>query len=124
VAEFVGETNLVEGTLASAGAEGNTVELAGGGTIRVQPSNLGQDAGRVLVSIRPERILLGTDATTGNSYPATVTDAVYHGDHLRVQLDEGAFGFVVKTDRKGGEFAPGDKVLVSFAPSDCWMLPA
>ncbi|WP_152047501.1 ABC transporter ATP-binding protein [Aureimonas psammosilenae] len=124
VAEFVGETNLVEGTLASAGAEGTTVELAGGGTIRVQPSNLGQDAGRVLVSIRPERILLGTDATTGNSYPATVTDAVYHGDHLRVQLDEGAFGFVVKTDRKGGEFAPGDKVLVSFAPSDCWMLPA
>jgi putative spermidine/putrescine transport system ATP-binding protein len=124
VAQFIGETNLVEGTLAEAGDAGATVKLEGGGTIRVQPSDLRPDAGRILVSVRPERIRLGPDAASENAYPATVTDAVYHGDHLRIQLDNGAFGFVAKADRKTAEFNPGDRVMVSFAPSDCWMLPA
>ncbi|MET3794663.1 ABC transporter ATP-binding protein [Aquamicrobium terrae] len=123
VAQFIGETNLVEGTLAEAGDTGATVKLEGGGTIRVQPSDMAMDAGRILVSVRPERIRLGPDAASENSYPATVTDAVYHGDHLRIQLDNGAFGFVAKADRRTAEFNPGDKVVVSFAPSDCWMLP-
>ncbi|TDR37125.1 putative spermidine/putrescine transport system ATP-binding protein [Aquamicrobium defluvii] len=124
VAQFIGETNLVEGTLAEAGDAGATVKLEGGGTIRVQPSDLRPEAGRILVSVRPERIRLGPDAASENAYPATVTDAVYHGDHLRIQLDNGAFGFVAKADRKTAEFNPGDRVMVSFAPSDCWMLPA
>ncbi|MCK9552684.1 ABC transporter ATP-binding protein [Aquamicrobium sp.] len=124
VAQFIGETNLVEGTLAEAGDAGATVKLDGGGTIRVQPSDIRADAGRILVSVRPERIRLGTDAGSQNAYPATVADAVYHGDHLRIQLDDGAFGFIAKADRKTAEFNPGDKVVVSFAPSDCWMLPA
>ncbi len=124
VARFIGETNLVEGTLAEAGDAGATVKLEGGGTIRVQPSDLRPDAGRILVSVRPERIRLGPDAASENAYPATVTDAVYHGDHLRIQLDNGAFGFVAKADRRTAEFNPGDRVMASFAPSDCWMLPA
>ncbi len=148
VAEFIGETNLVEGTLTGIGEGGATVTLEGGGTIRVQPSAIRPDAGPIaggiagqvngqvngpvngpangpiLVSVRPERIRLGTEAGSQNAYPATVADAVYHGDHLRIQLDDGAFGFIAKADRKTAEFNPGDKVVVSFAPSDCWMLPA
>ena len=134
VAQFIGETNLVEGMLVEAGDKGATVKLEGGGTMRVQPSDIGGDAapmgggyaeaGKILVSVRPERIRLGAAAALENSYPATVADAVYHGDHLRIQLDNGAFGFVAKADRKTAEFNPGDKVVVSFAPSDCWMLPA
>jgi putative spermidine/putrescine transport system ATP-binding protein len=123
VAEFIGETNLVEGTLAAEGDEGATVKLKSGSTIRVQRSGIEQGAGKILVSVRPERIRLGMNAVSENSYSATVTDAVYHGDHLRIQLDESAFGFVVKADRNLAEFGPGDRVVVSFAPSDCWMLP-
>ncbi|KRA00191.1 Fe3+/spermidine/putrescine ABC transporter ATP-binding protein [Mesorhizobium sp. Root157] len=129
VAQFIGETNLVEGTLAENGQSGATVALPGGGTIRVQPSGAPQQSQKILVSVRPERIRLDKGGKTDNSYSATITDAVYHGDHLRIQLDGDAFGFIVKADRSRAdrsraEWSPGDRVTVSFSASDCWMLPA
>jgi putative spermidine/putrescine transport system ATP-binding protein len=124
VAQFIGETNLVEGTLAENGKSGATVALPGGGQIRVQPTDTQLASQKILVSVRPERIRLDKDAKADNSYSATITDAVYHGDHLRIQLDDDAFGFIVKADRSRAEWSPGDRVTVSFAASDCWMLPA
>jgi putative spermidine/putrescine transport system ATP-binding protein len=124
VAQFIGETNLVEGTLAENGASGATVALPGGGHIRVQPSGAQHESQKILVSVRPERIHIGTGGKADNSYSATITDAVYHGDHLRIQLNDDAFGFIVKADRRHAEWNPGDRVTVSFSASDCWMLPA
>ncbi|MEP9373555.1 ABC transporter ATP-binding protein [Mesorhizobium sp. KR1-2] len=120
VAEFIGETNLAEGTVESvAGAEARIALKRGGHVIAGLSGKVaaGQD---VLLSIRPERIELkdGTVAT-GNSIAARVADCVYQGDHLRVQLDGSAHGFIVRLDRKSREWQPGAEVVAEFRPADC-----
>ncbi|MEN2977086.1 ABC transporter ATP-binding protein [Tistrella bauzanensis] len=120
VAEFIGETNLVEGTVEAAGATEARIALASGGHVTAaiaDPVSAGQP---VLLSIRPERIELADQpAPTGNTLAARVTDCIYQGDHLRVQLDGGGHGFTVRLDRKSREWQPGAQVHATFQPADC-----
>jgi putative spermidine/putrescine transport system ATP-binding protein len=120
VAEFIGETNLAEGTVESvAGAEARIALKRGGHVIAGVSGTVaaGQD---VLLSIRPERIELKDGAAAaGNSIAARIADCVYQGDHLRVQLDGSAHGFVVRLDRKSREWQPGAEVVAEFRPADC-----
>ncbi|MCX8995503.1 ABC transporter ATP-binding protein [Rhizobiaceae bacterium BDR2-2] len=120
VAEFIGETNLAEGTVESVSGNAARIALKSGSHVVAslsEPATGGQD---VLVSIRPERIELKDHAGGGeNSLSAKVADCVYQGDHLRVQLDDGAHGFVVRLDRKFREWQPGASVVAEFRAEDC-----
>ncbi|HRO11352.1 TOBE domain-containing protein, partial [Amaricoccus sp.] len=79
----------------------------------------------VLVSVRPERILLGAEAPAGcNAWTAAVADSVYQGDHLRVQLAGDPAGLVVRAGRGGTEWQPGATVTAAFSPADCWVIPS
>ncbi|MGV6873614.1 ABC transporter ATP-binding protein [Pseudochelatococcus sp. B33] len=123
VAEFIGETNLIEGTVERVEGETATVRLPGGGEIGVPAGKAATASASVLVSVRPERIHLGTDAGgRRNALHSTIVDSVYQGDHLRVQLDDGAHGFIVHSDRRTGEWMPGAPVVASFQPDDCWVI--
>jgi putative spermidine/putrescine transport system ATP-binding protein len=124
VAEFIGETNLVQGTVESHEGPVAVVRLdKGSGVIRVVADSAA--AGRVLVSVRPERITLTSGAAAGdNAWPTTVLDSVYQGDHVRVQLGSDAGDFVVRVGRNAGEWAPRTTVTAAFAPTDCWVIPA
>ncbi len=124
VADFIGETNLVEGVVRDRDGGCAVVGLARGGSLSVAAAN-GLAAGqRVLVSIRPERIALGRERPAGpNTLRARIVDTVYQGDHLRVLLDDGAFGFVVRMDRRATEWPEGAEVVASVDPADCWVIP-
>jgi putative spermidine/putrescine transport system ATP-binding protein len=121
VADFVGETNLVEATVETTGSSEATVVLASGKRLTTSTGMALEPRQKVMLSIRPERIRLG-DAGAANSFSGRIVDCVYHGDHLRVMLDEAAGGLVVKADRSGRAWAPGDEVAVSFTPADCWVV--
>ena len=123
VAEFIGETNLLEGTLETLTGPTAQVRLTRGGHLTV-PAAEGLAPGQaVLVSIRPERIrLAGADISLGNALPTRILDSVYQGDHLRVQLDGSAFDFVVKADRRDIDWTPEAPVTAVFPPEDCWVI--
>ena len=125
VAEFIGETNLLEGTVKGHDRDGTTIELESSRQLTV-PRTDALDAGaRVLVSVRPERILLAPPSVAvPNMLPSKVLDSVYQGDHLRVQLDEAGFGLVVRLDRRSAEWPAGADVVAHFAPEDCWVVAA
>jgi len=126
VAEFIGETNLIEGTVTATGKTGASVELADGRHLIVSGSGSLSVGSRVHISVRPERISLaarGTGSAT-NALPTKILDSVYQGDHLRVQLDHDAFRFIVRTDRRSAEWAAGADVVAHFAPDDCWVIAA
>ncbi|MBX4929414.1 ABC transporter ATP-binding protein [Rhizobium binae] len=126
VAEFIGETNLIEGTVKATGTTGISVEIADGRHVIVPGSNSLAVGSRVHISVRPERISLaarGIDAAA-NALPAKILDSVYQGDHLRVQLDEDAFRFVVRTDMRSAEWPVGADVVAHFTPDDCWVIAA
>jgi putative spermidine/putrescine transport system ATP-binding protein len=52
----------------------------------------------------------------------TITDCIYHGDHMRVQLKRGDFTFMVRCERLSGDWTVGAPVVLSFDPRDCRVL--
>lgn len=120
VAEFIGETNLIDGKVSGSNNGQTQIRLANGQNIRVDaqaPLHEGQD---IRLSLRPERLRLNINDTSGNNLPATIRDIVYHGDHLRVALDFAGQSLVTKADRSFQTMKIGDQATVSFAPADCW----
>jgi putative spermidine/putrescine transport system ATP-binding protein len=126
VAEFIGETNLIEGTVKATNGNGASVEIDEGRSVLVSGNGSLSVGSRVHISLRPERISLAARGTgvTSNALPTRILDSVYQGDHLRVQLDEDAFRFVVRADRRSAEWPAGADVVAHFSPDDCWVIAA
>ena len=96
VADFIGETNFVDGMLLSRGADGfGMVKLMNDAVIRAQLSDtLAATAGPVLVAIRPERISISSaDAGPAGAgltaLAATLVDSQYIGTDTRFTLQIG-----------------------------------
>ena len=123
VAEFIGETNLLEGQITQVNAEHAVVRTEHQQDIVVQTQPHFEVGQKALVSIRPGRIDLSAQSNGAhNSLPAKVQDSVYLGDHLRIQLDEQAHHFVVHLGRKTSEWDIGSEVVANFNANDCWTM--
>ena len=87
-AEFIGETNLVEGVVAAAAGATVTVDTEAGA--RYEAFAPGQSLGagdRVYVMIRPERIDLVSEPPAGGvATPVTIAKRVFAGDVIAFQL--------------------------------------
>lgn len=122
VAEFIGETNLLDGTLKSCSDGLATVELALGPTVSCRTELSPKPSAPVLVSVRPERLHLSDAPTLANSLPVRVEDDVYHGDHVRLHLKSGERRLVAKADRREASRPIGSSAHVGFAPDDCTLV--
>lgn len=130
VADFIGETNFIEGDVVGS-AHGLTtlrthgVEVCGRSSAEIPPNT------RAALAIRPEKIWLYPQATAPQqgrvAIDATVTDVIYIGTDTRYQVklatDDKLF---VRIQNLGSEqdvtFAKGDGVLVQFAPENAQVL--
>ena len=124
VAEFIGETNLAEGTVERVEGTSAFIRLKDGGTLTASSNGTLGAGQKVLLSIRPERIELGEEGGSDNLLKTRVIDSVYQGDHLRIQLDASAHDFIVRLDRKAREWAAGTDVVAGFNAADCWTIAA
>ncbi|MBS9719608.1 ABC transporter ATP-binding protein [Tianweitania sp. BSSL-BM11] len=122
VADFIGETNLLDGAIETSDANGLIVALPGNKRIRVAAGSGEATGAAVTVSLRPEKIRLNSDAGSENSLPVTILDSVYHGDHLRMVLDAQGTRLIAKADRRFGDLQPGSKAIASFDAADCWLV--
>jgi putative spermidine/putrescine transport system ATP-binding protein len=123
VAEFVGETNLIEAQIDTVDQGGARVR-AGGLAFLVDEAAGRRPGEAINLSLRPERIRLGDDPSVGNALPAQIADWVYQGDHVRVHLQAGELSLVAKLDRRAREWPVGSAVIASFEPDDCRVVPA
>jgi putative spermidine/putrescine transport system ATP-binding protein len=125
VAEFVGESNRLDGIVVSCDATGARVRLDDGAEIVAAPA-AGLRAGlRVAASVRPERLGFAPRGTP-NALPARVERIVFHGDALRVILRRPGGGeLIVKLPSTGAPppVARDAEVAATFAPSDCRVFP-
>jgi ABC-type Fe3+/spermidine/putrescine transport system ATPase subunit len=87
-AEFIGETNLIEGVVASAAGATVTVDTAGGARYEAfAPGRSLRGDDLVYVMIRPERIDLVTEPPAGaGAMRATVAKRVFAGDVITFEL--------------------------------------
>ncbi|WP_322864864.1 ABC transporter ATP-binding protein (plasmid) [Aquicoccus sp. G2-2] len=91
VADFIGETNLLGATIE--GIDGTTARcrIEGGYAVDCPTTTRAAEGAKVHLSIRPERISLKADGTTGEGLKGIMRDAVYSGSNFEcaVQLENG-----------------------------------
>ena len=93
VAEFVGESNVLEGTVTAAAAGGLTLVTRRG--LRLALRSGGATVGDTLtLMVRPEKITLGAEAEA--LVEGEIAEAIYLGDATRYVVRAGDEAFVVK----------------------------
>jgi putative spermidine/putrescine transport system ATP-binding protein len=94
VARFLGENNFLPGIALGLDEDLLEVRLDCGVTVLARQGDA-PDTGRCVVAIRPERIAVAAipAAEMGEgALPATLIEAIYLGDHIRLRLDIGLPG--------------------------------
>ncbi|HXU90454.1 MAG TPA: ABC transporter ATP-binding protein [Methylomirabilota bacterium] len=133
VADFLGESNFVDGVTVGAPTAGRWLvraagglELRGVGAVPLQP---GQP---VTAAVRPEKLVPVDDATGAsergalNSCKGTVEEAIYVGDTTRYRVALGADGVMtVKVPNRLGlrQHAEGQSVALAWSPDETRIFP-
>ncbi len=121
VAQFIGENNKLSGKVKSLEGKTATIELRDGTICHALAVNCGDVGSETLVSIRPERVVIGAGKDK-NSANAKVEELIYLGDHIRCRLNVmGNDEFVVKVPNSGDDkksLAVGDTTTITWVTED------
>ena len=86
-ARFMGETNMLQGTVTSHSEPTCEVTLDTGEEVTATAVNVAGAGARTRLSVRPERLVINPDEGAGpNRYKATVLGTDFRGDHSVVHL--------------------------------------
>ena len=102
VANFIGETNFLEGELLSANGERATVKLDAGAAVIAGVGKDGDRSGRVTVVVRPEHAEIDGAAANG-ALQGELENVVYSGNdtHFHVRLKSGDVFLARAQNRRG-----------------------
>jgi spermidine/putrescine ABC transporter ATP-binding subunit len=123
VADFIGESNLLSGTMSRPDADGYTFTTVRGLGVRLGPETPpgAREGGHMVV--RPESVRLGGAAeNAANQYHAEVLDVLYVGDLVkyRVRMDSGdELWAKTLAPSTGGRWQAGQRVTVGWDTGDC-----
>ncbi|BBK32831.1 putative spermidine/putrescine transport system ATP-binding protein [Stella humosa] len=117
VADFVGESNILSGTVETAGAT-PAIRLEGGPVVQVNGDGATVSPGsRVRILLRPERLGEGGD----NRIEGTVVEAIYLGlsDKYRIRAAGGVELLArIAASRDARRYQAGDAIAVGFHAAD------
>jgi spermidine/putrescine transport system ATP-binding protein len=119
VADFIGETNFLDGVVAAQNGSLVEVELPGTGTVRVESSRRFTNGQQVSVAVRPEKLRLNSELRDGNHLAGRVEDVIYIGTdtHYGIRFPGGQKARVREQNvsQATKEIAkPGEEVTVWF----------
>jgi spermidine/putrescine transport system ATP-binding protein len=117
VADFVGKTNLLSGTVAGHSGDLVGVALADGTVITARKRTALQQGESVSVSLRPESLSLG--APTSGPFKGIVRNRIFLGSTAEYAIEVQGIGtLLAKTDHligQGNLFKPGEPVAIGYA---------
>jgi spermidine/putrescine transport system ATP-binding protein len=79
VADFIGETNFIDGVVKGQNDSTVEVELPGTGPVYVESSRTFTNGQQVSVAVRPEKLRLNAEIKDGNNIKGRVEDVIYIG---------------------------------------------
>ena len=127
VTTFIGESNLLEGTVGRASPDALELVFSDGSRVQA-PARDGLAAGRrVKLVIRPENVLLDDAAADGLArLPAVVVSRIYQGALIRYRLEAAGQLLVAEVQNQAGrpQHDTGSRVTVSWRPERTEALPA
>ena len=119
VADFIGETNFLEGEVTGTSGHEAAVRLAGGGVITAGLPEGFSPSGKVTVVVRPEHADLVKPHATADLH-GKIENVVYFGTdtHYHVRLDGGHAFIVRQQNARGGGtgFSGGEAVGIALEP--------
>jgi putrescine transport system ATP-binding protein len=122
VAGFIGDANMIEGTVARVDPLGSQVDCGGAGYFRIEHVNRVALGTRVTVAIRPEKLRITSEGPTAKSLnvmQGTLTEVSYLGEtsHYRVKIKDAVLTASLPNQGATGRLraAIGDSVWLSFA---------
>ena len=124
VADFLGQANLLPATVVQRAAGNVTlVRLASGLELHLEAKNLSTAAHRVLVSVRPEKILVSKSRPdAANVFTATVEEEVFQGatDYLVLRAENGLVlnALVANESAHAESIVRGDRVWCALHADD------
>jgi spermidine/putrescine transport system ATP-binding protein len=127
VADFIGETNFIDGTVAAQVGNVVTMDVPGTGQLRIDSSRSFTPGMAVSVTVRPEKLRLNAALEAGNSLRGLLENTIYIGTdtHYAVRFPGGQQARVreqnVTHDRRTLAKL-GDQVTVSFNMDDARLL--
>ncbi len=91
VARFIGECNMLRGTVRTIEEDTCEVVLDTGETVYALPVNVSGAGARTQVAVRPERIDLDPPQESGheNRFPCRIRELIFMGDHVHCRMDLG-----------------------------------
>ena len=123
VADFMGETNFIEGTVVTVDG-GLRVETALRTFTAIAHGWTPQAGQRVTLSIRPEAWLLGTDANATNAVSGQIRERVYLGEMAQYRFVAANAGLKIYELNPKFVFESDERNLfASVAPDDVVVLP-
>lgn len=130
VADFIGETNLLPGTVTSMSDDEITsvefVEIPGANASIKSNGTSVETNEQVNVNIRPEDVSIGSNGTeSGITLEGTVATKTYYGQVTTFQVDVGEQRIQVDSFARSldSEYEPGDVVELHVATDDCMIIP-
>ena len=123
VAQFIGENNVLHGTVRETVNGSCSVKMRDGTIVKAKSVNIDGVNKPTTLSLRPERVTVNPDSSNcDNSLNARVEEIIYLGDHVRTRVSLcGHEDFIIKipnshdrTDLKCGEH-----IAVGWLSEDC-----
>ena len=117
VADFIGTMNFFPGRVVGIGGGKAVVETAAFGRVEalVNGADAFTEGARVLIAIRPEKLILSRESPDGRPVRGQILAASYLGDRSQIQVRvAGADTPVAVVARTGMPFNNGDTVYVSW----------
>jgi spermidine/putrescine transport system ATP-binding protein len=123
VANFIGESNFLEGYVVETSSKGCLIELRGGLTVNAvdKTRNKGE---RIVVAVRPETLSIQRGHKKGlNCLPGYIERFRFEGTDVRyeVRLENEDVVVVVRPALIGEWFDEGEKVTVCFSPDKSYV---
>ena len=120
VADFVGKSNFIDGTLSAVSGPDGQVHTASGHRVAGRLSGPLKLGSKVSLSIRPEQIGLAHVPREG-AEPVTVINRIFLGEHTEYLVRHDALGDLLvlvarQAEAAEGSFAPGAAGHVTWAP--------
>jgi iron(III) transport system ATP-binding protein len=125
IADFLGETNFLEGSIVERSGPALVVETTLGRLHAKSDSSTLPAAGeRVLLSIRPESWTLQTARATVNSIAGKLTERMYLGETAQYQFNAGAFTLkIYELNPRFVDLSTEREVFATVSPEDVVILP-
>jgi putative spermidine/putrescine transport system ATP-binding protein len=127
VAQFIGESNRIRGTVRAVNGPTCVVAVAGG-EVRALAVRIEGVGSASTLSLRPERVLIDpSPERCPNVFDARVEELIYHGDHTRMRVRAcGCDDFIIKVPNAAGEraLAVGETIRIGWHLEDCRALDA